>query len=114
MSFRKRQKIFPRSDGKWVDGHWMAGAEQAPFFISASVQPATRNDYDRMVNALDGKRVVKMVRLYTDARLTVAGADLTGGDILEWRGNKYVICQAAPWQSGVIPHHRYLAIKDAS
>lgn len=113
-SFRRPVQVIRRGEGQWVDGRWVAGGDEAPITIMASVQPATLSDYDTLQALPEGRRVEAMVRIYTDAVLNVAGADGTNGDRVVWphgpRPGKYLVRAVSPWQSGVISHYRYLAV----
>lgn len=77
----------------------------------ATVQPAQLSDYDKMEPFLEGRRVESLVRVYTDEKMTVAGAGSeASGDMLQWGdGKPYVFVAVSAWQSGIIPHYRYLA-----
>ncbi|MGB3276116.1 MAG: hypothetical protein WBA82_08005 [Castellaniella sp.] len=109
MSLRAPQTIIPRLPGSYVGGRWQDGPDGDPTAILASVQPASSGDYDQMQAEQPGRRIERMVRLYTDVRLNVAGENSTNGDSLEWLGERYLLVAVSPWQSGIIPHYRYLA-----
>ncbi|WP_066733548.1 hypothetical protein [Cupriavidus sp. D384] len=113
-SFRKPVQIRRRAAGRWQAGRWLDGAEAPLVTVLASVQPAHRADYDGMQALSEGRRIDAMVRIYTDAMLNVAGADRLNGDLIVWRGGPrpgdYLVVAMNPWQSGVIPHYRYLAV----
>lgn len=113
MSFRTPQTIVPRLPGDYVNGKWQDGDYGEPFTVMASVQPSRSGDYDQMRAEQPGRRISRMVRIYTDVRLTVAGEDDTNGDSLDWFGDRYLIIAVSPHQSGVIPHYRYLAVRTA-
>lgn len=106
MNFRKPQTIKRKSDGKWVDGRWVEGSE-VKTTIFASVQPLRKVDYEMLENQMSGMKLKGAVRIYTDEVLSVAGDDLTGGDVLVWQGREYRIVGASEWQSGIINHYRY-------
>ncbi|WP_254595196.1 hypothetical protein [Achromobacter pulmonis] len=78
------------------------------------MQPAKAADYEQLQANPEGRRVRAAVRVYTTAQLAVAGQDWTGGDRLVWdaapMAGEYLLVGVAPWQSGVIPHFRYLAV----
>lgn len=110
MSFRSSQTIIPRLPGEYVNGRWVEGADGEPYTVEASVQPATTSDYDRMRAEQSGRRISRMVRIYTDSPLTVAGTDDTNGDSLLWEGSRYLVVAVSPWRSTRLKHFRYLAI----
>jgi hypothetical protein len=113
MSFRTPQIIIPRLPGQYVNGKWRDGADGDPVTIMASVQPASSGDYDQMKAEQPGRRVERMVRIYTTARLTAAGEDNTNGDSLVWEGNRYLVVAMSPWRSTALKHYRYLAVRTA-
>lgn len=114
MSFRRPQVIRKRLPGQYVRGHWQEGAPAPEVTIQASVQPAKAGDYDQLQVHPEGRRVRAAVRIYTSADLVVAGQDWTNGDRLVWgvgpQAGEYLLVGVSPWQSGVIPHYRYLAV----
>lgn len=92
--------------GVWVDG------DEKDITIKASVQPATSSDYDLMQATAGGRRLEAMIRIYTDTELVPAGKDNTNGDVLVWRGNRYLVIGIAPWQSTRLRHFRCFAVKE--
>jgi len=109
MSFRKPQTIITRQPGQRINGRWVEGGENAPTTILASVQPATLADYDQMQAEPGGRRIERMVRVYTSARLNVAGEDDRNGALLVWEGERYLFVAVSPWRSTALKHYRYLA-----
>lgn len=109
MSFRKPQTIFTRQPGQYINRRWVDGAEDPPTTIMASVQPATAADYDQMQAEPSGRRIERMVRVYTSARLDVAGESNRNGAILLWQGERYLFIAVSPWRSTALKHYRYLA-----
>ena len=114
MSFRRPQIIRTQLPGRRERGHWIEGGPGPDRTISASVQPAKAADYEQLQANPEGRRVRAAVRIYTSEALSVAGQDWTGGDRLVWAAaplaGEYLLVGVAPWQSGVIPHFRYLAV----
>ncbi len=111
-SFRKPQTIIRKTPGGYDgDGIWHEGTEGPLPDVTASVQPAKKEDYDHMEALPEGRRVEAMVRIYSSTELKVAGSDNSNGDILEWRGGRYLVRAISPWQSDVINHFRYLAVR---
>ena len=102
--------VYRRAPGAYVAGRWHAG-ESVRDTIMATVQPAQLSDYDRMEALPEGRRVEALVRVYTDAKMEVAGSGPeASGDLLQWGdGRPYVFMATSAWQSGIIPHFRYLA-----
>lgn len=114
MSFRRPHTIRTRLPGHRERGHWVEGAPGPDKTIQASVQPAKAGDYDQLQAHPEGRRVRAAVRIYTGAELVIAGEDWTNGDRLVWGvgplAGEYLLVGVSPWQSGVIPHFRYLAV----
>lgn len=113
MSFRKPQTIITRQPGSFIKGRWVDGAENPPTTILASVQPATSGDYDQMRAEPGGRRIERLVRVYTRARLDVAGESDRNGAILLWEGERYLFVAVSPWRSTALRHYRYLAALEA-
>ena len=112
MSLRYPVTIQRRAAGARVDGRWVPGALGGAESILATVQPAVAADYDKMEPLFEGRRVESIVRMYSSEKLTQAGANSTAsGDVLEWQGDSYEIVDRSVWQSGIIPHYRYLAAR---
>ncbi|MFU2052942.1 hypothetical protein [Bordetella hinzii] len=114
MSFRRPQVIRTRLPGRYERGHWQEGVPGPDRTIQASVQPAKAGDYDLLQAHPEGRRVRAAIRIYTSADLAVAGQDWTGGDRLVWAegplAGEYLLVGVSAWQSGVLPHFRYLAV----
>lgn len=112
MSLRYPVIIRRRAAGSWVAGRWVVGALGGMQTILTSVQPAVRADYDMMEPRLEGRRVEAMVRVYTAERLQVAGEEpAASGDVVTWQGQDYEFVAVSVWQSGILPHFRYLAAR---
>lgn len=114
MSLRYPVNIQRRAAGAYVAGRWVPGALGPVERIMATVQPAQLADYDVLQPLLEGRRVEGVVRVYTAAQIAIAGRDAgVSGDELIWpngmRQQNYVFMASSPWQSGIIPHFRYLA-----
>jgi hypothetical protein len=109
MSFRKPQTVITRQPGQYVGGRWVDGNENPPTTIMASIQPATASDYDQMQAEPGGRRIECMVRVYTAARLDVAGEANSNGAVLLWEGERYLFVAVSPWRSTALAHYRYLA-----
>lgn len=113
-SFRTPQIIIGKLPGHYEGPKWIDGTELAPVTILASVQPASAGDYDTLEALLEGRRIEAAIRIYTSSKLVVASEGLAG-DTLIWDmepGNRYTVTARSPWQSHVIPHYRYLAIRE--
>lgn len=109
--FRTSQTVYKHANGGYVGGRWVPGAAGAPTTILASIQPATTSDYDTMQPTIGGRRIERMIRIYSDTELVAAGQDWTNGDEILWRGNRYLVIAVSPWQSDVISHFRMHAVK---
>lgn len=112
MSLRYPVTIYRRAPGAWVAGRWVDPADGAASQIMATVQPAVLSDYDRLEPLLEGRRVEALVRVYTAEDLACAAdTPTTAGDVLLYRGERYVFMARSPWQSNIISHFRYLAAR---
>lgn len=115
MLGERTYQLITRSEGAWVDGRWVDGAEVVTT-VRASIQPAKKVDYDQLQALLEGRRVEAAVRIYTRIELKVAGADATNGDVVVYQGRRYLLTAASNWQMGMgggVDHYRYLAVAEA-
>lgn len=95
-----------RSGGYDADGIWQVGVE-TPLTISGSVQVLSEKELESLEEASRSKG---NVWVFTDAELTVASVgSATDGDMILWRGTRYLVVDKAPFQNSIIPHIRYRA-----
>ncbi|MDT3454630.1 hypothetical protein ROV80_05145 [Stenotrophomonas pavanii] len=101
-----------RSEGAYIDGRWQDGQETQTEF-RASIQPAKKEDYDQLQALAEGRRVESAVRIYTRAQLAVAGDTDSNGDIVIYRGDRYLVTAGSDWNMGMrgVNHYRYLAVR---
>lgn len=109
-SFRTPQTVLVRQPGERVNGRWVDGGT-SPLTVWGTVQPASAGDYDQLRALMEGRRIERVVRLYTDARLAVAGESDANGDFLLWEGTQYLLIAVSPWRTTGLRHYRYLASK---
>ncbi|WP_212669118.1 phage collar protein [Xanthomonas retroflexus] len=95
-----------------MDGRWVEGAESQSDF-RASIQPAKDKDYDKLQALAEGRRVESAVRIYTRTQLAVAGDTDSNGDIVIYRGDRYLVTAGSDWNMGMrgVNHYRYLAVR---
>lgn len=110
------ERTYPRitrTEGRYVNGRWLEGAEVETTF-RASIQPAKKDDYDRLEAMAEGRRVESAVRVYTRTELNVAGADAKNGDLIEYQGDSYLVTAASNWNMDMrgVNHFRYLAVRE--
>ncbi len=87
--------------------------------VSATVQPASLTDYDRVKNEHAGLALDGLVKVYTETRLIVgdkrdaSGSQVVNGDIIVTpspENRQYRIIGVSAWQVGsTIDHYKYLA-----
>lgn len=101
-----------RAPGGYVNGRWVEGAESQSAF-RASIQPAKKEDYDQLQALAEGRRVESAVRIYTRTQLAVAGDTGSNGDIVIYRGDRYLVTAGSDWNMGMrgVNHYRYLAVR---
>lgn len=111
--FRKPVQVFRRTEGAYVNGRWVDGDyASVGETILANIQPATASDYDRMVPETGGRRIERMIRVYTGAALNVAGENDVNGDQIYYLGERYTVIAVSPWLQGRLAHYRYLAARE--
>lgn len=109
---RTPQQVLIRTPGHRDENErWVEGSETSDTIL-ASVQPATSGDYDELQSTQAGRRIERVVRVYTGSRMNVAGEDLVNGDILLWEGSRYIFVAVSPWRTTALKHYRYLASKE--
>lgn len=109
---RTPQNILRRSPGmRDENGRWVEGVE-TPDTIMANVQPASQGDYDQVRAAAEGRRIERLLRVYTAERLNVAGENASNGDLLLWEGARYLLIAVSAWRTTQLGHYRYLASLD--
>lgn len=101
-----------RAPGSYVNGRWVEGTESQSDF-RASIQPAKKEDYDQLQALAEGRRVESAVRIYTRTPLAVAGDTDNNGDMVLYRGDRYLVTAGSDWNMGMrgVNHYRYLAVR---
>lgn len=122
-SFRRPFRHLRYSPAQYVRGDYVEG-ETSELTFYATIQPASTADYDQLQVMMDGTRVEHAIRIYTSAELfsdrTIEGQTISADEVLypplpfrpgyEGPQRRFKIIGKAPWQSGIIPHNRYLAV----
>ena len=121
-SFRKPLRVLRApAGGDYVDGVFVPAAAVQEF-VSATVQPVSIGDMDRLQPLPEGRRADTMIRVYADTPLAVAGKD-GAGDQVVWPepgavpgvpSRTYRVIARGDWQAGTIcSHFRHIATTDA-
>lgn len=122
-SFRKPFTVMRAGTGAFVNGIWTPQSEAA-VTIQATIQPAILTDYDRIQSAFAGERLGRVIRIYTSEVLNVADprANANGAgvvaDVIIYQlapdvgSGRFRVIDVSTWQSGVLPHYRYLAVAE--
>ncbi len=108
-SFRKPTPVTRVAAGEYnTAGVWVEG-QPATLSIPMSVQPMKLSEMEALP---EGRRSSRAVKIYSDAELIAADQD-TGqnGDIVTWLGKKWEVVSCMPYQGGVIPHWKALAVE---
>lgn len=106
--FRKSVPVERRVAGAYVNGVWAPGAIDLDVTsIVASVQPATREDLQRLP---EGQRITGVYKLFTNDRLLLARDDQSG-DRVQIGGDWYLVTAEEVWDNGLIPHYAYLVTR---
>lgn len=106
-SFRKTYQKIVRLQGGYVNGEWVEGqSETLPF--SATIQPLAM---DKLSPQLQGRHISSAIKIYTQDKLNVAGEDFSNGDGVLFDDEEYLIVERASYQSGVLDHFRYTAVR---
>ena len=110
-SFRKPYKYMIVRHGGYTDGVWSEcdGIERS---FMASVQPISSSECERVSAALEGRRVVSGIRIYTATELPLPDEGVDHHAVVFFMGKKYLVVFKGLWQSGVISHFKYTAIEE--
>lgn len=90
-----------------TSGEWVEGAVTQSN-IKASVQPATTEDLQSLP---ENRRQLGAYRLYSDTAFQPVTEDGANPDVVEINGEDYEIAQVMPWQNGVVPHYKAIAVR---
>lgn len=100
---RKRQAAGEYIDGIWYDGGWTEAT------ITASVQPASGTDLERLP---EGLRTTDIVTVFTSDALRVANE--TSGyksDRVVFQGEEYEVIEVEQWTLPQLPHYKATAAR---
>ena len=107
--FRQPRTIIRTTAGSWVLGVWTPGAEQAPFTIQGSWQPASQEDLEILPQGTTRTGVFKLI---TDAALVCAmEGDTAISDQIEQDGSRYRVTAVIPWANNIINSNQYLCTR---
>ena len=109
-SFRKPYTKWVKSEGKYVNGKWVEGEVEISTF-QASIQPLSAYAMNALSALLQGRHISSAVKIYTDEVLNVAGENKQNGDEVEFQGQRYLVVARDAYQSDVINHYRYQAVR---
>lgn len=109
-SFKKATPVTRKTPGSFGDdtGRWTPG-QSSTLSIRMSIQPLRVDEIDALP---EGQRSKRAVKIYAEAELLTADQD-TGqeADTIAWLGKSWEIVGCAPYQMGVIPHYKALAVE---
>lgn len=107
--FRTYRLILTETAGSYVNGLWVRGTRGSQSVL-ASVQPITRQEMESLP---EGRRLSDHFKIYSDTQLKVTddGGDNIQPDLLVFDGNAYELVTRLAYQSNVISHYKYIAVK---
>lgn len=109
-SFRKSYVRWVKTQGRYENGLWIEGeTNQAEF--QASIQPLGSFAMNALSSQLQGRHISSAVKIYTEEVLNVSGENDNNGDEIEFQGKRYLIVARDEFQSDVISHYRYQAVR---
>lgn len=111
-SFRKPKKILREAVGSYVNGVWVPGARSV-FTVQASVQPIRDTDGKQDIEPMpDGRHLADYFKVYSSTKLQVtADGENVQPDIIVQDGYGHEIMSIGKFQSDVISHYKYIAVK---
>jgi len=83
-------------------------SQPVSFVIQGTIQPLSGKD---MAFLPTGRRDQGAIKIYTLAELNTSeegSGDV--GDYIVWQGRKWEVVTKLPFQSGIIPHNKYIAL----
>ena len=104
-AFRKSLKVRRIGDVEYINGKPTEDASET-LCIKGSVQPANTDD---MQSLPEGRRLLGVLKIYTDTKLRAAREGSYNSDIIEIDGDDYEVAAVMPWQNGIINHYKILA-----
>lgn len=109
MTFRTARTILSESAGSYVNGNWVAGLRTANT-IQATVQPITMGQ--DMLSLPEGRRISDFVKIYTGINLQVTDDDNgLQPDFIVHEGFCYELVSRYSNQNGLIPHYKFIAVR---
>lgn len=107
--FRTYRLILTEAPGTYVNGLWVRGTRGSQSVL-ASVQPVVMGQ--DMESLPEGRRFTDHFKIYTDVQLKVTDdGDNIQPDLLVFDGNAYELVTRLAYQSNVISHYKYIAVK---
>jgi len=105
--FRKTHTV-KTIGGEYVDGRWKT-TEETTSEILASRQPLKSDQWNALVNEMQGTKLKEAYRLYTNSAL--ATADTGSPDRVVIDGKDFEVYKKDNWGNSVINHNKYIVIK---
>lgn len=100
-----------KESGSYVNGKWVSGSSEPEFTIDTSWQPASQREIEALPSGLRSSTIYKGypgIRVQTVDQKTLKEEDIvTGPD-----GFDYRVVFVGPWQNGLIPHYKFLAVRE--
>lgn len=106
--FRKPLTVKRPSGGSYVNGVWVDDTAPTETTVQASVQPATTEDLQSLPEA---RRQLGAYRIYSTTKFQSLEEDVNNPDIVVIGGFDFEVAQVQPWQNGVIPHYKAIAVR---
>lgn len=107
--FRTYRLILTETAGSYVNGIWVPGVRGSQS-VMASVQPIVVGQ--DMESLPEGRRFTDHFKIYSDTQLKVTddGSDIQP-DLLVFGSDAYELVTRLAYQSNVISHYKYIAVK---
>lgn len=95
-------------------GRWQEGTT-SQLTVTASVQPAKVEDVSSMMKELpEGRQSSGVVKIYSAEplqRVEDGTETIQNADLIAWQGRIYEVVLCMPYQSGLLPHYKSLAVE---
>lgn len=106
--FRKPRIVKRPTGGSYINGEWVETGEPTVITVMASVQPATTEDLQSLPEA---RRTLGAYRVFSDTKFQSLEEDANNPDVIVIYDNDYEIAQVQPWQNGIVPHYKAIAVR---
>lgn len=105
--FRKTHTV-KHINGGYVNGRWVT-SDDTTFEIQASRQPLKSDQWNSLLNEMQGTKLREAYTLYTNSTLETAEGGSPDRVVID--GEDFEVYKKDNWGNNVINHNKYIVIK---